>query len=146
MDSIGEIVNLYGLYQKNKEKAPVNFSVESMFKTRKLIKNDNGFSLVELMVTVFLTVIAVIAIYRGYTAFSQATDAQQQVIEMQQNLRIGMTRMIVDIRRAGMNEEGDDIAGFIAAGATSVEFSMDIGSANGPVVLPPTARIMMVTV
>jgi prepilin-type N-terminal cleavage/methylation domain-containing protein len=61
-----------------------------MSRTRKHIKNENGFTLVELMVTVLLTAIAVISIYRGYTAFSRSADAQQQVMEMQQNLRIGM--------------------------------------------------------
>ena len=80
-----------------------------MPKTRKCIKNDSGFTLVELMVTVFLTAIAVISIYRGYTSFSQAADAQQQVMEMQQNLRIGMSRMIADIRKAGMNEEDEKL-------------------------------------
>ena len=105
-----------------------------MFKTSECIKNDKGFTLVELMVTVLLTAIAVVSIYRGYTAFSQSADAQQQVIEMQQNLRIGITWLAKDIRRAGMNEEGGDVAGFIAANATSVEFSMDLGSANGPVI------------
>src|SRR5210317_457723 len=101
-----------------------------MSKTGKHMKNDNGFTLVELMVTVMLTAIAVISIYRGYTSFSQAADAQQQVMEMQQNLRIGISRMAQDIRRAGMNEEGDDIARFLCAtsptNATYIEFSMDL--------------------
>jgi type II secretory pathway component PulJ len=101
-----------------------------MSKTRKSIQNDNGFTLVELMVTVFLTAIAVISIYRGYTAFSQATDAQQQVMEMQQNLRIGMTRLVADIRRAGINEEGEILAGFLCetfpTNAKTMEFSMDL--------------------
>ena len=105
-----------------------------MFKITKHVKNDKGFTLVELMVTVFLTAIAVISIYRGYTAFSQAADAQQQVMEMQQNLRIGMTRLVTDIRRAGMNEEAVTVAGFISASAEEIEFSMDLGSANGPII------------
>jgi prepilin-type N-terminal cleavage/methylation domain-containing protein len=101
-----------------------------MSKTRKSIQNDNGFTLVELMVTVFLTAIAVISIYRGYTAFSQSADAQQQVMEMQQNLRIGMTRLAVDIRRAGMNEEYKKEARFLCdevpTNDTRIEFSMDL--------------------
>ena len=72
---------------------------------RKFLKNSNGFTLVELMVTVLLTAIAVIAIYRGYTSFSQSADAQQQVIEMQQNLRIGMYTLVRDMIRAGMTED-----------------------------------------
>jgi prepilin-type N-terminal cleavage/methylation domain-containing protein len=78
--------------------------------------NEKGFTLVELMVTVFLTAIAVISIYRGYTSFSQAADAQQQIMEMQQNLRIGMTWLAADIRRAGMNIEDEDAAGFVYVG------------------------------
>jgi len=103
-----------------------------MLNTKKCINNENGFTLVELMVTVFLTAIAVISIYRGYTSFSQSADAQQQVLEMQQNLRVGMTRLVKDIRRAGINEEGVEDAGFmcdeIPTNDTSIEFSMDLTS------------------
>ncbi len=108
------------------EKAPVNFSRENMQTIQERKINNRGFTLVELMVTVFLTAIAVISIYRGYTSFSQAADAQQQVMEMQQNLRIGMSRLIADIRRAGINEEDESGAGFISADSSAVEFSMDI--------------------
>ena len=117
-----------------------------MFKTSKCIKNDNGFTLVELMVTVMLTAIAVISIYRGYTAFSHSADAQEQIIEMQQNLRIGIYWLEKDLRRAGMTEEdnqackvdGDREQAFLTATNTSapgfipgdpiVEFVMDLGS------------------
>ncbi|MBW2467199.1 MAG: PilW family protein [Deltaproteobacteria bacterium] len=100
----------------------------------RLLKDDSGFTLVELMVVILLTAIAVISIYRGYTAFSQAADAQQQIMEMQQNLRIGMSRLVADLRRAGINEEDGDVAGFVVGNTISVEFSMDLGSENGPTV------------
>ena len=107
--------------------------------TKPTLNNMCGFTLVELMVTVFLTAIAVIAIYRGYTTFSQSADAQQQTMEMQQNLRIGMTTLVKDIMRAGMNDEDESVAGFISIdlgdGPTNdvdkIAFSMDLGSANG---------------
>ena len=96
-------------------------------KTNSIINNMRGFTLVELMVVVLLTAIAVIAIYRGYTAFSHSADAQEQIIEMQQNLRIGMYMLEKDLRRAGMNEEEDDTAGFTIAAADTLEFTMDLG-------------------
>jgi len=101
-----------------------------LFMKRRCLKNDKGFTLVELMVTVFLTAIAVIAIYRGYTAFSQSADAQQQTLEMQQNLRIGMYWLVKDIMRAGMNEEDEDAASFSEAFTNSLEFSMDLWGAE----------------
>jgi prepilin-type N-terminal cleavage/methylation domain-containing protein len=97
-------------------------------KTKPTLNNMHGFTLVELMVTVFLTAIAVIAIYRGYTTFSQSADAQQQTMEMQQNLRIGMTTLVKDIMRAGMKEEDSTLVAFANADAATVEFGMDLGS------------------
>jgi len=95
------------------------------------ISNMNGFTLVELMIVVLLTGIAVIAIYRGYNAVSQSADAQEQVIELQQNLRIGMYFLEKDLRRAGMKEEEDDLVGFEAAGDAAVTFSMDLWGNDG---------------
>lgn len=111
-----------------------NFSdLEYMPMKHKRLNNSSGFTLVELMVTVFLTAIAVIAIYRGYTSFSQSADAQQQVIEMQQNLRIGMHALVKDIIRAGMKEEDDDLVAFTNAASDSVGFEMDLTSGTNGV-------------
>ena len=114
--------------------------------TKPTMNNMRGFTLVELMIVVFLSAIAVIAIYRGYTAFSHSADVQEQIIEMQQNLRIGMYWLEKDLRRAGMTEEdneackvdGDREQAFLTATNTSapgfipgdpiVEFVMDLGS------------------
>lgn len=85
-----------------------------------------GYTLVELMVALFLAAIASIAIYRGYVSFTSGSDAQEQIIEMQQNLRIGMRQLTMDIRRAGLNEEDDDTAGFTVAEANKVTFTMDL--------------------
>ena len=78
------------------------------------------------MVAVVLTGIAVIGIYRGYVSFSQGADAQEQMLELQQNLRIGMYVLETDIRRAGMNEENDENAGFVIAASSRVQFTMDL--------------------
>jgi prepilin-type N-terminal cleavage/methylation domain-containing protein len=94
-------------------------------------KNEKGFTLVELMVAVLLTGLAVIAIYRGYTSFSQSADTQEQIIEMQQNLRIGMYMIEKDIRRTGMEEGEDEFAGFEDAEESSVTFNMDLWGDDG---------------
>jgi len=106
--------------------------------SKSAMNNRRGFTLVELMIVVFLSAVAAIAIYRGYTAFSQSADAQEQIIEMQQNLRIGMYWLEKDIRRAGMTEEdakdcfvsatGKKEGAFTIATNTSVKLVMDLGS------------------
>jgi len=99
-------------------------------KSKSTVNNIRGFTLVELMIVVLLTGIAVIAIYRGYTSFSHSADVQEQIIEMQQNLRVGMHWLQKDLMRAGMNEENDETAGFTLAGEDTVEFTMDLGGTS----------------
>ena len=77
--------------------------------TKKAVNNRSGFTLVELMIVVLLTGIAVIAIYRGYTAFSHSADVQEQIIEMQQSLRIGIYTLAKDMMQAGVTEEDNEI-------------------------------------
>jgi prepilin-type N-terminal cleavage/methylation domain-containing protein len=103
--------------------------------TNSTINNMRGFTLVELMIVVLLTAIAVIAIYRGYTAFSHSADAQEQIIEMQQNLRVGMHMLEKDLRRAGMNEEDDENAGFWGFWLDG-DATIDATSPHDPSVLP----------
>jgi prepilin-type N-terminal cleavage/methylation domain-containing protein len=105
-------------------------SKKHAMKSKSTIKNLHGFTLVELMIVVLLTGIAVIAIYRGYTSFSHSADVQEQIIEMQQNLRVGMYWLEKDLRRAEMNEEEDITAGFTLADIDTVEFTMDLGGTN----------------
>ena len=100
-----------------------------------LMHANRGFTLVELMIAVVLTGIAVIGIYKGYVSFSKSADIQEQVIEMQQNLRIGMWMLEKDLRRAGMNEEEDETAGFTMAAANTIMFTMDVGGSNPTTIL-----------
>jgi len=78
------------------------------------------------MVALFLTLIITAGIYKGYVSYTTSNEAQEQVVEMQQSLRIGMERIIQDLRRAGMNNEDDKNAGFVTANASFVNFTMDI--------------------
>ena len=103
--------------------------------TKSTLNNMRGFTLVELMIVVLLTAIAVIAIYRGYTAFSHSADAQEQIIEMQQNLRIGMHMLEKDLRRAGMKEEDDENTGFWGFWLDG-DATIDATSPHDPPVLP----------
>jgi len=106
--------------------------------TKPNMLNMRGFTLVELMIALFLTAIATVAIYRGYVSFSRSADIQEQTIEMQQNLRIGMWMLEKDLRRAGMNEEDDENAGFSLATPNTVMFTMDLGGSNPTVALELT--------
>lgn len=86
-----------------------------------------GFTLVELMVAMFITLLASAGMYRIYVSFSSAFEAQDDISAMQQNMRIGMQMMTRDFRLAGCDPRQMDVTpGFLLAANDSVHFTMDI--------------------
>ena len=88
---------------------------------------EKGFTLVELLVAVFVAGIVMGGVYSAYYSQQKSYTAQEQMAEMQQNLRSAMFFVAKEIRMAGCNPRGSaDDAGFQAVGTNSVTFSMDI--------------------
>lgn len=86
-----------------------------------------GFTLVELMVAMFISIIASAGMYRIYVTFTAAFEGQEDIAAMQQNMRIGMQQMVRDLRLAGCDpRQMTDSPGFVLADNDSVHFTMDI--------------------
>jgi len=65
------------------------------------MQNNKGFTLVELMITLVISGILVAAIYSVYTLQQKTYTAQDQVVEMQQNIRAATITMVQELRMAG---------------------------------------------
>lgn len=65
--------------------------------------NERGLTIVELMVVLLLAAVITAAIYKTFPAQQKAVISQEQVTEMQQQLRAAMTVMQKEIRMAGYN-------------------------------------------
>jgi len=74
---------------------------------------DRGFTLVEVLVAMLLAGIVLSSIYAAFQAQHNSYLAQEQVSEMQQNVRIGIDMLAQDIRMAGYNPAGSAEAGFV---------------------------------
>ncbi len=83
-----------------------------------------GFTLVELLVALVIGSIIVIGLSSAYTSQQRINQSQDQIVEMQQNLRAGLDMMIRELRMAGYDPDGTGAAGFTAATANSVTFTM----------------------
>ncbi|MCJ7600430.1 MAG: PilW family protein [Desulfobulbaceae bacterium] len=105
----------------------------------KLMDDSRGFTLVELMITVLISGIVIIAIYTAYLAQQRSHNAQNQVSEMQQNQRAALDSLVRNLRMVGYNPQDSanvfelldirsrDLDGIIAAGGNgSIQFSADI--------------------
>jgi prepilin-type N-terminal cleavage/methylation domain-containing protein len=66
-----------------------------------LLRKNKGVTLIELLVALLITGILVGAIYRTFIGQQKTFTVQEQVVDMQQNVRAGISRMMREIRMAG---------------------------------------------
>lgn len=95
-----------------------------------------GFTLLELLIVMGLFLVVMAGVYTTYQSQQRSYVAQEQVAEMQQNLRAGMFYLSQAIRMAGYDPEFtnipgmvDEMPGFSGAGATcdatNIAFTLD---------------------
>lgn len=66
-----------------------------------LQRRDLGFTLIELLVALSISSILIAAAYRTFTSQHKVYDVQNEVVEMQQGIRVAMDILVRDIRMAG---------------------------------------------
>ena len=101
---------------------------------------DQGFTLLEVLVVILILGIVMAGVYSVYTSQQKSFLIQEDVAEMQQNLRAAMFTMVREIRLAGCNPTGKATAGIVTATATTISVTMDI-SGDNPNVDPPDGGI-----
>ena len=87
---------------------------------------QKGFTLVELIVAMAVTLVVMAAIFVTYKSQQDSYVSQEQVAEMQQNLRAAFYMMARDIWMAGYDPTGDAGGGMVVANANNINFTMDI--------------------
>lgn len=86
--------------------------------------NSNGITLIELVVAMFIAGIVSIAIFTAFKSQQKSYLVQDQVAEMQQNIRAGMDLIVREIRMAGYDPHGDSGAGITAATGNTLTFTL----------------------
>jgi prepilin-type N-terminal cleavage/methylation domain-containing protein len=75
--------------------------------------NEKGVTLIELLVALVICSIIIAAIYRLFVAQTRAYTVQDEVAEVQQNVRNAMEVIVRDVRMAGFDDDPLDIGGVI---------------------------------
>lgn len=75
--------------------------------------SNAGFSLVELMVVVVLFGLVMSALFTVYQTHQRSAYVQEEVVEVQQNLRIAVDEISRDIRMAGFMIPPEDVVGTV---------------------------------
>lgn len=87
------------------------------------IFNNDGFTLVELMVSILLTGLISTGLFAAYRAQSTSYALQEDVAEMQQRVRAGMDMLTMEVRVAGYDPNITGDPGIISANSTSMTFT-----------------------
>lgn len=91
------------------------------------LKRNNGFTIAEILIGMLIGTIVMGAIYSTYVIQSKSSVVQDQVSEMQQNLRAALYMMGKEIRMAGFNpvDAADPNLGITTPSTNSITFAAD---------------------
>jgi type IV pilus assembly protein PilW len=93
--------------------------------------NNDAFTLVELLIVTAMMAIVTGSIYGIFVSSNRSYRTQDKVVEVQQNVRVGIDFMARDIRVAGFDPQGTADAGIEEATATKLRFTADMNRVNG---------------
>jgi type IV pilus assembly protein PilW len=93
---------------------------------RKKTADDRGFSLIELLISMVVASIVLVGIYSSFDSQAKSNVKQQQIVDVQQNLRGALYLMEQDIRMAGCDPAATGLPGIVTAGPNSFRFTLEI--------------------
>jgi prepilin-type N-terminal cleavage/methylation domain-containing protein len=74
-------------------------------------KKSNGVTLIELLIALVISAILVAGIYRTFVHQQRSYATQEQIADMQQNVRVAINRMLREIRMAGFGGKNENTNG-----------------------------------
>jgi len=89
-----------------------------------------GFTLIEVLVAIAISGIVMAGIYSAYYSQQRSYLIQEDVAVAQQNLRMAMYFMEMEVRMAACDPSENAGAAIINPGANTLEFSEDIGGSS----------------
>lgn len=99
------------------------------FSTRR-IRGVGGFTLVEMMVSMAISLVVLAAIAGTFTVQTRQNSAEEQIGQMQQNVRGALDLMIREIQMAGYKPAGGSFNGIETSTSTTLRIKLDLNSSG----------------
>jgi len=85
-----------------------------------------GFTLIELMVSIAIGLVVMASVATTFTSQTRAYSAQEQINQMEQNLRGALDIMSREIKMAGYKPNGGTVTGVVSYSNTSLTIQADL--------------------
>jgi prepilin-type N-terminal cleavage/methylation domain-containing protein len=115
-------------------------------KMNEKFKKDQGITLVELLVALVISGLLVAALYRTFISQQKTFVVQDQVVDMQQNMRVAINRMMTEIRMAGFGNLSTVLPVTISSKTFNNAINIDTPSAGSLTILSATGGTATLTV
>jgi type IV pilus assembly protein PilW len=93
---------------------------------RTWLRKKNGFTLIELLASILISVVLMAGFYSVFFSQQKAFSAQEQVAEMNQNIRAALDLMTREIRLAGYKTSTSTFNGIATATSDSIRILADL--------------------
>lgn len=94
-------------------------------------RHDSGFTLVEVLIAMGIVGFVLGAIYSAYLGQLRTFNTQEQLVDMQQNVRVARYFLERELRLAGLDPTNNAGAAITVANADTITFSMDFTGGEG---------------
>ena len=92
---------------------------------RRFMRQSAGFTLVEIMIALGIIGIVLGGIYTAFQGQLRTFNTQEQLVDMEQNIRVARYFLERELRLAGLDPSGNAGAGITVANGDTITFSMD---------------------
>jgi type IV pilus assembly protein PilW len=89
---------------------------------------DDGFTLMELMVAIAIGMFVLASVATTFTTQTRTYSAQEQINQMEQNLRGALDIMSREIKMAGYKPNGGPVTGVVSYTSTSLTIQADLNA------------------
>lgn len=87
---------------------------------------DGGFTLIELMVSIAIGLVVLASVATTFISQTRAYSAQEQINQMEQNLRGALDIMSREIKMAGYKPNGGSVSGVVSYSSTALTIQADL--------------------